>query len=93
MLEREILIGGEESGGIGLSRHLPERDGIFVNLLMLDLLAASGKTCTELIQDMWKEFGEFHFDRRDLHVPIEAGTGYRGRPGETIRQRHLRDVR
>ena len=73
MLENEILIGGEESGGIGLSRHLPERDGIFINLLMLDLLAASGKTCTQLIQEMWKEFGEFHFDRRDLHVPIQAG--------------------
>ena len=43
MLENEILIGGEESGGIGLSRHLPERDGIFINLLFLDLLAASGK--------------------------------------------------
>jgi phosphomannomutase len=73
MLDREILIGGEESGGVGLSRHLPERDGIFVNLLMLDLMAASGKTCTQLIQDMWKEFGEFHYDRRDLHVPIDAG--------------------
>src|SRR5215831_5269328 len=75
MLQRELLIGGEESGGIGLSRHLPERDGIFINLLFLDLLAASGKSCTELIQDMWKEFGEFHYDRRDLHVPIEAGNG------------------
>jgi phosphomannomutase len=73
MLEREILIGGEESGGIGLSRHLPERDGIFINLLFLDLMAASGKSCTELIHDMWREFGEFHYDRRDLHVPIEAG--------------------
>jgi phosphomannomutase len=73
MLENEILIGGEESGGIGLSRHLPERDGIFINLLMLDLLATTGKTCTQLIQDMWKEFGEFHYDRRDLHVPIAAG--------------------
>jgi phosphomannomutase len=73
MLENDILIGGEESGGIGLSRHLPERDGIFVNLLFLDLLAASGKTCTELIRDLWNEFGEFHYDRRDLHIPIEAG--------------------
>ena len=73
MLENEILIGGEESGGIGLSRHLPERDGIFINLLFLDLLAASGKTCTELIHEMWQEFGEFHYDRRDLHVPIETG--------------------
>jgi phosphomannomutase len=73
MLEREILIGGEESGGVGLSRHLPERDGIFINLLFLDLLAATGKSCTQLIREMWNEFGEFHFDRRDLHVPIEAG--------------------
>ena len=73
MLKGEILIGGEESGGIGLSRHLPERDGIFINLLFLDLLATSGKSCTELLHDMWKEFGEFHFDRRDLHVPIAAG--------------------
>src|SRR5207249_7738674 len=73
MLENEILIGGEESGGIGLSRHLPERDGIFINLLMLDLLAASGKACTELVRDMWREFGEFHYERRDLHIPVKAG--------------------
>ena len=73
MLTEEVLIGGEESGGVGLSRHLPERDGTFVNLLLLDLLAASGKTCTQLVEDMWREFGEFHFDRRDLHVPVRAG--------------------
>ena len=73
MLEKEILIGGEESGGIGLSRHLPERDGIFINLLFLDLLAATGKSCTQLVREMWDEFGEFHYDRRDLHIPIQSG--------------------
>jgi phosphomannomutase len=73
MLTEEVLIGGEESGGVGLSRHLPERDGTFVNLLFLDLLAATGKRCTQLVQDMWHEFGEFHFDRRDLHIPIRVG--------------------
>jgi phosphomannomutase len=73
MLTEEVLIGGEESGGVGLSRHLPERDGAFVNLLFLDLLAATGKTCTQLLQEMWREFGEFHFDRRDLHIPIKVG--------------------
>jgi phosphomannomutase len=73
MLAEQVLIGGEESGGIGLSRHLPERDGIFVNLLLLDLMATSGKTCTQLVEDMWREFGEFHFDRRDLHVPVSNG--------------------
>ena len=96
MLQNEILIGGEESGGIGLSRHLPERDGIFINLLMLDLLAASGKSCTELIRDMWKEFGEFHYDRRDLHVPIEAGqavvTKWIADPPSTFAGRRVREV-
>jgi phosphomannomutase len=96
MLENDILIGGEESGGIGLSRHLPERDGIFVNLLMLDLLAASGKSCTELVQDMWKEFGEFHYDRRDLHVPIQAGQAvvdkWKMDPPASFAGRKVRDV-
>jgi phosphomannomutase len=96
MLEREILIGGEESGGIGLSRHLPERDGIFINLLFLDLLAASGKTCTELIHDMWNEFGEFHYDRRDLHVPIETGNAvvakWRTAPPAMFAGRRVQDV-
>ena len=96
MLEREILIGGEESGGIGLSRHLPERDGIFINLLFLDLLAASGKTCTELIRDMWREFGEFHFDRRDLHIPIAAGNAvidkWRSDPPATFAARRVQKV-
>jgi phosphomannomutase len=96
MLEREILIGGEESGGIGLSRHLPERDGIFINLLFLDLLAASGKSCTELINDMWREFGEFHYDRRDLHVPIEAGNAvvarWKNDPPASFAGRRVREV-
>ena len=96
MLENEILIGGEESGGIGLSRHLPERDGIFINLLFLDLLAASGKTCTQLIRDMWNEFGEFHYDRRDLHVPVEAGRAvidkWKTAPPSTFAGRRVQEV-
>jgi len=96
MLEREILIGGEESGGIGLSKHLPERDGIFINLLFLDMLAASGRTCTQLIHEMWKEFGEFHFDRRDLHIPIEVGNRvvdkWRKDPPATFAGRQVREV-
>ena len=96
MLENEILIGGEESGGIGLSRHLPERDGIFINLLFLDLMAASGKSCTELIRDMWNEFGEFHYDRRDLHVPIEIGNAvvskWKTAPPATFAGRRVQNV-
>lgn len=72
MLQREILIGGEESGGIGLSRHLPERDGLFLHLLILDMLATTGKPLRELLEAMWAEFGEFHYRRRDLHVPLDV---------------------
>lgn len=96
MLEREVLIGGEESGGIGLSRHLPERDGILINLLMLDLLAVSGKSCTQLIRDMWDEFGEFHYDRRDLHVAVSVGQAvvdkWRTDPLPTLAGRRVREV-
>jgi phosphomannomutase len=96
MLDNEILIGGEESGGIGLSRHLPERDGIFINLLFLDLLAATGKSCTQLIREMWSEFGEFHYDRRDLHIPIEAGQAimekWKAAPPGTFAGRRVQEV-
>ena len=96
MLDREILIGGEESGGIGLSCHLPERDGIFINLLFLDLLAATGKSCTQLIREMWDEFGEFHYDRRDLHIPIEAGQAivekWKTSPPKTFAARRVHEV-
>jgi phosphomannomutase len=75
MLKETVLIGGEESGGVGFSRHLPERDGIAIHMLLLDLLAETGKPLSKLIEDMWAEFGEFHYARRDLHVPIETGVG------------------
>lgn len=69
----DFLIGGEESGGIGVRGHIPERDGIFNCLLLLEAVLAAGKRPSEIVRDIWKEFGEFHFERRDLHVPIESG--------------------
>jgi phosphomannomutase len=69
----DFLTGGEESGGIGIRGHIPERDGIFNSLVLLEAVLQMGKKPSEIIRDIWKEFGEFHFERRDLHVPIEAG--------------------
>ncbi len=68
MLEREILIGGEESGGIGLSRHLPERDGLLNALLLANVMADEGKTLGELVADLQREFGEHHYGRVDMHI-------------------------
>lgn len=71
--ENDFLVGGEESGGIGVRGHVPERDGILNSLLLLEAVIASGKKPSEMVRDIWHEFGEFHFERRDLHVPMESG--------------------
>ncbi|HET9406244.1 MAG TPA: phosphoglucomutase/phosphomannomutase family protein [Candidatus Sulfotelmatobacter sp.] len=69
MMEREILIGGEESGGIGYSRYLPERDGVLNCLLLANVMAEEGKPLGRLVQDLQEEFGPHYYGRRDLHIP------------------------
>ena len=71
MLEREILMGGEESGGIGFQRHLPERDGLLNALLLANVMAEEGKTLGQLVADLQAEYGEHHYGRIDLHIPDE----------------------
>ena len=55
MLEKDILIGGEESGGIGIPRHLPERDGLLNSLLLANVMAEEGKTLGQLVQQLQDE--------------------------------------
>jgi len=71
MMEHEILIGGEESGGIGYSRFLPERDGILNCLLLANVMAEEGKPLGQLVADLQREFGPHYYGRRDLHIPEE----------------------
>ena len=73
MLKDDILIGAEESGGIGVKNHIPERDGILNSLLFLEAIVTSGKTPTEMVRAVHQEFGEFHFRRRDLRVEPSIG--------------------
>jgi phosphomannomutase len=68
MMEREIVIGGEESGGIGYSRYLPERDGILNTLLLANVMAEEQKPLGELVAALQKEYGPHYYGRRDLHV-------------------------
>jgi phosphomannomutase len=72
MLERDILIGGEESGGIGISAHLPERDGLLNALLLAEIVAVTGLGLREYIQQVFDEVGYFTYDRIDLHLDAEA---------------------
>ncbi|HZW96006.1 MAG TPA: phosphoglucomutase/phosphomannomutase family protein [Candidatus Eremiobacteraceae bacterium] len=71
MMEHDILIGGEESGGIGYSRFLPERDGILNCLLLANVMAEEGKPLGQLVADLQREFGPHYYGRRDLHVAEE----------------------
>ncbi len=71
MMEREILMGGEESGGIGYSRFLPERDGVLNSLLLANAMAEEGKPLGQLVADLQREFGPHYYGRRDLHIADE----------------------
>ena len=68
MLEQNVLIGGEESGGIGTSLYLPERDATVSALFLAELMAWHGKSLGELLGALHKEFGEYHYGRVDLDV-------------------------
>lgn len=68
MLEDDILIGGEESGGIGIKNHLPERDGILAGLLLLEIMVSSGKTLKELCDDLMDTLGPHYYRRLDLRL-------------------------
>jgi len=75
MMDHEILIGGEESGGIGYGRFLPERDGILNALLLANVMAEEGKPLGQLVADLQREFGAHYYGRRDLHISDEVKNG------------------
>lgn len=68
MLEKEILIGGEESGGVGISKHLPERDGLLNSLLLANVMADEKKTLGQLVAMLQTEFGVHEYGRVDMHI-------------------------
>ncbi len=68
MLEEEVLVGGEESGGIAVAGHIPERDGIFNGLLIWEAMVKTGKTLNELIDEVYSITGPFAFERADLTI-------------------------
>ncbi|MGH2576010.1 MAG: phosphoglucomutase/phosphomannomutase family protein, partial [Ignavibacteria bacterium] len=68
MINDDILVGAEESGGIGIKNHLPERDGIFNGLLFCEMLALKKKKLSELINEIESRFGKFFYKRVDKHL-------------------------
>jgi phosphomannomutase len=79
MKEPGVLIGGEESGGFGLPRHIPERDGIFSGLLLLELMASTKKSLSQLVADLQRDVGPTKYKRIDMHLTLEQITTARGK--------------
>jgi phosphomannomutase len=71
MVDDDVLLGGEESGGIAVKGHIPERDGIWMGLIIWEFMAKSGKTLDELIAEVYEIVGPFKFERNDLHITEE----------------------
>jgi len=71
MIHEDVLLGGEESGGIAIKGHIPERDGIWIGLVLWEYMAKSGKTLDELIEEVYEIVGKFSFERSDLHISEE----------------------
>ena len=72
MIKEDVLIGGEESGGIAIKGHIPERDGIWIGLTLWEFMAKSGKSLKELIKEVYAITGSFAFERNDLHLTEET---------------------
>lgn len=71
MAHEDVIVGGEESGGLAIKGHIPERDGIWIGLTILEFMAKTGKSLKALIQEVYDEVGAFYYDRDDLHLTNE----------------------
>ncbi len=71
MTEKSVLVGGEESGGLGVMGHLPERDGVYLGLLLAEIMVKRQKRLSELVDELQNEFGTHLFKRVDAHVTEE----------------------
>lgn len=69
MLDEDVLIGGEESGGIGVKDYMPERDGMLLGVLLVEMMAHRKKGILEIMSDVEKEYGKFRYARIDMEYP------------------------
>jgi phosphomannomutase len=71
MTQEDVIVGGEESGGLAVKGHIPERDGVWIGLMVMEFMAVSGKSIKQLIQDVYAKVGSFSTDRDDHHLTNE----------------------
>jgi phosphomannomutase len=78
MLKGGVLLGAEESGGIGFPNHIPERDGIAAGLMLLELLATEKISVNKMLVKLEKQFGPHHYGRIDTHFPLQKRAALMG---------------
>ena len=71
MADEDVMVGGEESGGIAIKGFIPERDGIWMGLAILEFMAKTGKSIDELVNEVYEVTGSFAYDRNDMRLPEE----------------------
>jgi phosphomannomutase len=91
MLNGDVLMGGEESGGIGITRYMLERDGVMIGLLLLEAMAMSGHKLSQLVDEVFEITGAFYYHRIDAHFEREQMPELR-QVLPTLTLQHLLDV-
>jgi phosphomannomutase len=82
MVHEDVLVGGEESGGIAVKGHIPERDGIYDGLALYEFMATSGKTLKQLCEEVYDIVGTFVYERNDLHIENDKKNAIIKKAGE-----------
>ncbi|MCL6472183.1 MAG: phosphoglucomutase/phosphomannomutase family protein [Firmicutes bacterium] len=71
MMQRQVVLGGEESGGLSIQGHIPEKDGLLADLLLAEIVAHEQKPLTEIMEDIYSTYGRFYTQRIDVHITQE----------------------
>ncbi len=70
MRDKDVLVGGEESGGIGFKNHVPERDGLLAGLLVLEMMCHYQKPLSQIIASMEETYGRYYYERNDIRYDM-----------------------
>jgi len=92
MMQTGAVLGGEESGGFAIRGHIPERDGILAGLCFADMMVRSGRSVSQLLQDLEAKVGPHAYARHDIHLPRDSYEQDRRRILETLREKQPKSV-
>lgn len=87
LIEKDVLLGAEEYGGVCIPTHLPERDGLLASLLMVEYMAMSHKSLSELVNQLQQRVGNMHYIRRDIRLDVASTQSFRNiLPGLNLKE-------